>query len=409
MQWFETGKKNCPQCRHRANENSLRRVYLSETDGDTTVDSDNLQNMLDSAKFTIRCKETEREKLSVKNAELEKQHKGMKDEVKKLELEVQKQKDSAAGYKSQVRFLQQERARFEEAKQEAAQLRAKLDNYKAVEMVVKGAEGDVNLMLAERGAWDGKSRDMATLVVTLKQKLVDVKRERGAAEARAREAAGSLETMKRSLLQVKKVLAENEEKNRNMEADVRHLEEENGRMRRLERKRDEFDRLVVDEEEADDGSCSPKPCSPDMYSSPDKSVPGPKYKVLGVKRVHSDDTEEEADNFSPQLKSCGILGMRKPLAEISKKQRLLPVSSTTSHPRLLSSSQPTLSRSNTLGSLGGFGGRGKMDEFPRPNSDFEISKPKHPSVKKTSSLLRNKNKSNQLKTIDRFFGGLDSP
>ena len=250
---------------------------------------------------------------------------------------------------------------------------------------------------------------MATLVVTLKQKLVDVKRERGAAEARAREAAGSLETMKRSLLQVKKVLAENEEKNRNMEADVRHLEEENGRMRRLERKRDEFDRLVVDEEEADDGSCSPKPCSPDMYSSRDKSVPGPKYKVLGVKRVHSDDTEEEGDNFSPQLKSCGILGMRKPLAEISKKQRLLPVSSTTSHPRLLSSSQPTLSRSNTLGSLGGFGGRGKMDEFPRPNSDFEISKPKHPSVKKTSSLLRNKNKSNQLKTIDRFFGGLDSP
>ena len=50
-----------------------------------------------------------------------------------------------------MRFLQQERARFEEAKQEAAQLRAKLDNYKAVEMVVKGAEGDVNLMLAERG------------------------------------------------------------------------------------------------------------------------------------------------------------------------------------------------------------------------------------------------------------------
>ena len=50
----------------------------------------------------LRCKETEREKLSVKNAELEKQHKGMKDEVKKLELEVQKQKDSAAGYKSQV-------------------------------------------------------------------------------------------------------------------------------------------------------------------------------------------------------------------------------------------------------------------------------------------------------------------
>merc|ERR1711874_320823 len=201
----------------------------------------------------------------------------------------------------------------------------------------------------------------------------------------------------------KKTLEEREERNRNMELDMRHLGEENRKLkRRLKERRVEERCLEAEEEEKE--SSPLKPCSPDMFSSPVKPGPGPKYKVLGVKRIHSDESESELDNFSPQLKSCGIIGMRKPLLEVNKKQRLVHSSS----------SQPSLgiSRSNTLSQhYDGMGGRSKLDDFPRPNpnSEFKISKPKQPSVAKKANSLSAKNMSSQKKTIDRFFGGLDSP
>ena len=63
VQWFET-KKNCPQCRHSANERNLRKIYLAETDGEPEIDADSLQNHLDSAKLQPRCKEGERSKFA---------------------------------------------------------------------------------------------------------------------------------------------------------------------------------------------------------------------------------------------------------------------------------------------------------------------------------------------------------
>jgi hypothetical protein len=80
IQWFEN-KKNCPQCRHAANERTLRKIYLSEVDGEQ-VSSDHLQNQLESVQLQLRCLKGEQQKMVEKNQQLVEQNKLLKDEIK---------------------------------------------------------------------------------------------------------------------------------------------------------------------------------------------------------------------------------------------------------------------------------------------------------------------------------------
>jgi len=396
LQWFETGKPNCPQCRAKANQNTLRRVYLAETDGDDEVDASTLQNKLDGAQFNLRCKESEREKLATRNKELEETHVKVKEEVKKLEKEKQKLKDSAAGYKSQVRYLQDERLRYEEAKAEAERCRNQLENYKAVELVMKGCESDVNMMLHERGAFDGKSRDLATLVVTLKQKLADVKRERTQAESRARESSSTLVGVRKRVEVLTLEVSDRVEKIETLKGDVKHLEEENGGLKKKIEKLKAGDGFLLSQSPGRLLAMTPKrDRSPDMFLDSPVHHPSPKYTVPGVKRL----LDAEDDSPTVPLKTCGIIGMRKPLTEMNKKQKM--------------NSEPLSSMSKHYN---GMGGRAReMDEFPQPKS--QSFKMKQPSVTKKSNLKTfssqgnqlAKNSSSQKKTIDRFFGSFDTP
>ena len=188
VQWFET-KKNCPQCRHTANERTLRKIFLAETDGEAVADADSLQNQLESAQFQLRCKETERSRIAGRNKELEELLKNQKEEIKDLERKRLKLKDSVDSLKNQNRVLQEEKYKYEEARKAAEDLRLKLENFKSVEIAIRGQEGELNKFLHERGAFDSKTRDLATLVVMLKQKMVDVKKERTAAENKVKEAS----------------------------------------------------------------------------------------------------------------------------------------------------------------------------------------------------------------------------
>ena len=57
FQKFET-KKNCPQCRHSANERTPRKIYLSETNGETQLDPNDLsyESMSPSATVSVERK-----------------------------------------------------------------------------------------------------------------------------------------------------------------------------------------------------------------------------------------------------------------------------------------------------------------------------------------------------------------
>ena len=135
-------------------------------------------------------KENERSKLATKAKELEEQGRKQREEIKTLEKAKGRMKSEYEGMRSQAKMLQGEKARCEEMVRENTALKARLEGYKGVEVALRGQEGALNDFLHERGAFDGRTRELGTLIVNLKQKLGDVKRERGRAEATLKEVEG---------------------------------------------------------------------------------------------------------------------------------------------------------------------------------------------------------------------------
>ena len=83
-------------------------------------------------------------------------------------------------------LLQGERAKADQLEEEVKLIRTKLENFKGMELALKGQEGDLNQFLHERGAFDTRSKDLANLVILLKQKLVAVKVDRSKAETQVK-------------------------------------------------------------------------------------------------------------------------------------------------------------------------------------------------------------------------------
>lgn len=140
IQWFET-KKNCPQCRHTANERTLREIFFADTDGGPTQDPDDIQNQLDNVQFQLRLKEAEKSKIAKRNKEVEDLLRQQKDEIKKIEHDKRKYKEQAEGMRTQNRVLQEEWYKYEDALKETQEVKGKLVKYKAVEIAVPTREG----------------------------------------------------------------------------------------------------------------------------------------------------------------------------------------------------------------------------------------------------------------------------
>lgn len=304
VQWFEN-KKNCPQCRHTANERTLRKIYLAETDGETKEDADTLQNKLDNVQFQVRLKDTEMSKLSDRNKELEGLLKGQKDEIKKLDTDKKHYKSQTESLKQHVKMLNEERRKYDEAMKETQELRLKLDKMKSVELAIKGQEGDLNQFLHERGAFDRKTQDIATLVVCLKKKLAEVKKERSAYESKMRESISKHEGEKRKVRDLQVQLAESESGNKILEKDLWRCQED---LRSVTEKLENGGGADLTTTNISTNDTMPLPMSSplkDLSPSPpplsQSSYKLPSYKLVGsVKRALSpEQDDEERSPFMP--------------------------------------------------------------------------------------------------------------
>ena len=375
------------QCRAPARENTLRKIYLAETDGDVREDPNTLSNQLDNAKFQLRLKETEKSKISERNTELESLLGQQKGEIKSLEQTKRKYKESLDGLKAQNRILQEEKFKYEDALKEAADLRAKLDKFRAVELAVKGLDGDLNQFLSERGAFDRKTKDLATLVVVLKKKLGEVKKEKNVYEGRLRETTGKHERDKRKINELEKELVEAQVNNKSLESNLWRVQEDLKNLtERVERQEDEDDDTLVIVEEKEN-------CLEAMPSSPlgSLSPPSPERKL-------------------PSFKLVGSV-KRRLSPEDEERVPLMPVMSHSSA-RLRDSTEGGVKRQKSSLHYDGLGGRSRLDEFPQAkprglitsSQSFKSSRSVKPQKTKLSSATIKQNK-----TIDKFFGSFDTP
>jgi len=390
VQWFEN-KKNCPQCRAPARQNTLRKIYLAETDGDVKEDANALSNQLDNAKFQLRLKETEKSKLSERNKQLEGLLGEQKAEIKTLEQNKRKYKETSEGLKAQNRILQEEKYRYEDALKEANDLRYKLDKMKGVELAVKGLDGDLNQYLSERGAFDRKTKDVAVLVLVLKKKLAEVKKERVLLESRLRDTTGKHERDKKKITDLEIQISEAQANSKSLENNLWRVQEDLRSLTERQDRQDDDTLIIAEQNSSHEKSPSPvsslPTLSPPSVESPVKKLPS--FKLVGsVKRALSPDGEERVPLMAVMNHSSARLGMSGEAGGagwLHKKQK------SSLH-------------------YDGLGGRARLDEFPQPRGLLTSSQ----SLKsnKTIKPQRTKLSSNtvkQNKTIDKFFGSFDTP
>ena len=176
-------------------------------------------------------KENERSKLATKAKELEEQGKKQRDEIKELEKAKGRMKSEYEGMRSQAKMLQGEKARCEEMGRENTHLKSRLEGYKGVEVALRGQEGALNEFLHERGAFDGRTRELGTLIVNLKQKLGDVKRERGRAEATLKELEGRRGEERERVRRLEVQVVDLQAISRNLESDLESERKEKEELR----------------------------------------------------------------------------------------------------------------------------------------------------------------------------------
>ena len=193
---------------------------------------------------------------------------------------------------------------------EADRCRKQLDQYKAIQLVLAGSEGEVNRMLHERGAFDSKSRDLAVLIVEMKKKIVDLKRERTLYEQRAHESGRQCEELRRQLKSAQLELQENRLARTALERDHQAaLVENKDKERELRNVQAQMARL---------GSSS---SSSEELASPQKIslATEPEFSGSGCLLLNQSMHSEEDSPCLP-LKSCGIIlggEKRKPLTEMN--------------------------------------------------------------------------------------------
>jgi len=384
VQWFEN-KKNCPQCRHTANERTLRKIFLADTEDQSGgVDAGTLQAQLDSAQFQARMKESEKTKLVERNSELERLLTRQKEEIKKLESSRRAVGEKYEGVKSQNRFLMEEKARYNDAVGEAAALRNKLDNLRMVETAVRSEEGEINKMLHERGAFDGRTRDLATLIVMLKQKLADVKKERNQHDNKVKELSRERLASRRAEESLKTKLAEAQTELEACKREVWRLQEDNRHWREQAELRDQQpDRLVIAEDEEEE-ELVPLPASQSQSSTTQSPPSPPQYRV-------------------PSFTKAGVgKRPRSPESGGSPRSPLMPLLNHTSK-RLAGPAR------SSHQSFDGLGGRARQDLFPSKSFSSQSIRHSRPISKpsKPKPVVATINR--QSKTIDKFFGSFDTP
>ena len=196
------------QCRAPATARSLRNVYLAETKEDARKDPNMLSNQLDTAEYQLRMKDIEMSKLKNKTEELEGFLGKQKEKIEVLLESKLKCQELEEGIQIQKMIFQEDKKERENVMRESEELKLKLEMYRGVELALKGQDGDINQFLSERGAFDRKTKDIATLVVVLNKKLAEVRMERNLFEVNLRETRGKCERHQRKVDDLEQKLSE---------------------------------------------------------------------------------------------------------------------------------------------------------------------------------------------------------
>ncbi|XP_046603029.1 E3 ubiquitin-protein ligase TRAIP [Neodiprion virginianus] len=232
--WLERSK-TCPQCRTKVTEKTIHRAYFNFSNTDTNrEDVGQLHSKIDSLKFEIKLKDLDIKNCGEENAKFKAQNTGLRAEVKKLEVEIEKHRSAIYALKEQAKYLKEKSSDADAAQKEVVRLKACLQQCHQIQTLITGSQVEVDKMLSE-------SHDRESLVTYLSI----MKREMSCSLQRRKEIRERVRKLQEELLVVKSErndLMRKETKFRQLEANLSHCENEK---KSLELKLDEIKKQLA--------------------------------------------------------------------------------------------------------------------------------------------------------------------
>ncbi|CAL7944862.1 unnamed protein product [Xylocopa violacea] len=166
--WLERSP-SCPQCREKVTQNRIRRLYFTFSNNEAVEpQGPALQEKVDSLKFQILLKEKDIQFHSSNNVTLKKQNAGLKQEVRKVESEINQKNAAIHALKEQIKYFKEQSACCDELKRENVRLKSKIEEFKQIHVLLNGPLSDVGKMV-------GRTKDPETLttyIAIMKKELI---------------------------------------------------------------------------------------------------------------------------------------------------------------------------------------------------------------------------------------------
>ncbi|KAL6435896.1 hypothetical protein ACFW04_005631 [Cataglyphis niger] len=161
--WLERSK-TCPQCREKVTENNIYKVYFTFPNSETisdNADSSSFQGRIDSLQFQILLKDKNIEYHVSKNVTLEKQNAGLRQEVRKVESEINRKNCAIHALKEQITYFKEKYGKYKVLAQKFSQKEKELEQFQHIrDTFSKGSLEDISRVIE-------KTKDHDTLITCI--------------------------------------------------------------------------------------------------------------------------------------------------------------------------------------------------------------------------------------------------
>ncbi|XP_003401768.2 E3 ubiquitin-protein ligase TRAIP [Bombus terrestris] len=359
-QWLERSK-TCPQCRERTTSSKIHRLYFNFSNNDTIVeDKCSLQDKVDKLNFQLMLKEKDIKHDLARIEILERQNRELKEEIKKMEIEIAGKYNAVYALQEQIKLLKQQSLKAERRKKEIEQLQKKIEHYKNVQIILDGTTEDVDEMIS-------RTTEPATLITYMSV----MKREITISQNKRRELRSKLKSVQQELTKVsmeRNFLSDEHTKRKTLENEyLACLSEKMSLQNRLsELEKDmsstqkpiKFNSKTKNMTEDDLNNDSRK----DKIECINNTI-NEKKDIGQEEKTQSAITKNETNSPYLPVKSGGVFA----LTQMSQRYTTSKLTSSilAKKPRL---EQGTSRNENNRITFDGFGGHSKYEEFPKPSA-----------------------------------------
>lgn len=368
IQWLERSK-TCPQCREKTTEAKIHRIYFNFSNNDTIKeDATCLQQKLDNLTFQVRLKDKNISNLTESNEKLEKMTTGLRQEVRKIESEMNGKNSAIHALKEQIKFYKQRCLDTESYVRENECLKKRLDNLKNIQNLIDLSIDEVDdaIMMTS------DCSKLVTYISVLKRELAVMSRK----SKEIREKYKKLHLENLNISTENKMLVEERVKRRELEKQVINCESEKIALQTQLLEMQKEERKCICNKASKISLESQDSLQVEHDRKSDIAINDSVLDLEHSLKLEKDDNwinSSNTENFqrSVPIKSSYYLVKNGIKRQASNNSLQVP-------PILMKKSrfnQPTQKTASGSGmSFDGFGGHAKYDQFPNPISSSHVKK-----------------------------------